>query len=376
MNSSHRLAFLRYIVIDECLSEATNQSVNAGEDKCWFKEDLLGTINARIADFSAHTKPIAMRTLEKDLVDMQGLFDVKILKLSRSRKAHYRYEREGMSIRNSALSANQALALDDLFRHLELFHFISGQEWWWEAESRLRTHFELFTEDLQERFRSRNANAVEASSVFEDHRSPDASRKWLPVLSKAAAKSRPIRVGYRLRHDAPLTHATCLAEWLTCQENEWMLGMLAWDDEAEDGFRMLVPLKSIDSVDDVTAQFPTAFRNVKEWSWSKYAGQRMGLSPGIIGSKEQSTESVQIWLSENVASRFMVDPIHPAQDMRLQRAGGGVIFTIDLVVDESLIRWLMQWGSEAQLLEPAEARHTMRLKSRVMAQLYEPMFGP
>jgi predicted DNA-binding transcriptional regulator YafY len=102
----------------------------------------------------------------------------------------------------------------------------------------------------------------------------------------------------------------------------------------------------------------------------------MGLSAGIIDAKEQSTESVQIWLSENVASRFMVDPIHPTQDMRLQRSGGGVIFTIDLVVDESLLRWVLQWGSEAQLLEPAEARHSLRLKSREVAQLYEPMFGP
>ena len=139
---------------------------------------------------------------------------------------------------------------------------------------------------------------------------------------------------------------------------------------------MLLPLKSIESIDDVTAQFPASLQQIKEWSWSKYAARRMGLSAGIIDAKEQSTESVQIWLSENVASRFMVDPIHPTQDMRLQRSGGGVIFTIDLVVDESLLRCVLQWGSEAQLLESAEARHSLRLKSREVAQLYEPMFGP
>jgi predicted DNA-binding transcriptional regulator YafY len=376
MNSSHRLVFLRYIVIDECLFQATNQDSNAEGEKIWFKEDLLEEINTRIAGFSVHTKPIAMRTLEKDLVDMQMLFDVKVRKLSRNRRAHYCYERPGMSIRHSALSTDHAMALQKLFAHLESFHFINGQEWWWEAESRLRVHFDLFSEDAQSRSRGRNANTVEAASVFEDHLWPDASRKWLPVLSKAAAKARPVRLGYRARHDAPLSHATCLAEWLTCQREEWMLGLLAWDDEAQDGFRMLMPLKSIDSVDDITAQFPVDFKQMNGWSWSKYALQRMGLSAGVIEAKEQRTESVQIWLSEHVASRFMVDPIHPSQDMRLQRAGGGVIFTIDVIVDDSLIQWLMQWGSEAQLLEPAEARHTLRLKSRELAQLYEPMFGP
>jgi predicted DNA-binding transcriptional regulator YafY len=72
----------------------------------------------------------------------------------------------------------------------------------------------------------------------------------------------------------------------------------------------------------------------------------------------------------------MVDPIHPSQDLRLQRAGGGVIFTINVVVDAALFRWVMQWGNQAQLLEPAEARHTLRLKAREVASLYEPMFGP
>ena len=125
MNSSHRLVFLRYIVIDECLFQATNQDSNAEGEKIWFKEDLLEEINTRIADFSVHTKPIAMRTLEKDLVDMQMLFDVKVRKLSRNRRAHYCYERPGMSIRHSALSTDHAMALQKLFAHLESFHFLS-----------------------------------------------------------------------------------------------------------------------------------------------------------------------------------------------------------------------------------------------------------
>jgi predicted DNA-binding transcriptional regulator YafY len=379
MNSIHRLAFLRYIVIDECLFEATNnasESEAAKEAKIWFKDDLLDAINERIAKFSVHSKPIAMRTLEKDIVDLQALFDVKVLKLSHNRRAHYRYAHSGMSIRNSSLSAEQALALEQLFVHLESFHFMEGQEWWWEAESRLRVHFDLFPEDSQVRLAERKIKSVNAAAVFESHHWSDASRKWLPVLSKAAAKLIPVRLAYRLKHDVPLSHTTCRIEWLTVDHEEWLIGMLSWDEEAEEMFRMLVPLKAVDSVDDVTAHFPGESHDLDGWSWSSYAAQRMGLNDGIIDSKLEVSEPVQIWLEEPIANRFMVDPIHPSQDLRLQRAGGGVIFTINVVVDAALFRWVMQWGNQAQLLEPAEARHTLRLKAREVASLYEPMFGP
>ena len=131
MTAINRLAFLRYIVIDECLAEATcqNQTVpmpGVSRRKLMHKQDLLAAVNARIAEFSAHTKPIAMRTLEKDLVDVQKLFGVKILKLSHHRRAHYRYARVGMSIRDAALSADQALALQQLFKQLELFRLDAG----------------------------------------------------------------------------------------------------------------------------------------------------------------------------------------------------------------------------------------------------------
>ena len=84
MTAINRLAFLRYIVIDECLVEATCQNQTAADagvvqEKLMHKQDLLGAVNTRIAEFSAHTKPIAMRTLEKDLVDVQKLFGVNIL---------------------------------------------------------------------------------------------------------------------------------------------------------------------------------------------------------------------------------------------------------------------------------------------------------
>ena len=174
MTAINRLAFLRYIVIDECLVEATCQNQSAHAEgvpgKLMHKQDLLGAVNTRIAEFSAHTKPIAMRTLEKDLVDVQKLFGVKILKLSHHRRAHYRYARVGMSIRDAALSAEQALALQQLFKQLELLRLTPGQEWWWEAESRLRVHFDLFPVEVQARSSHRPVKSVKGAEVFKEHR--------------------------------------------------------------------------------------------------------------------------------------------------------------------------------------------------------------
>lgn len=381
MTAINRLAFLRYIVIDECLVEATCQNQTAADaegvpGKLMHKQDLLGAVNTRIAEFSAHTKPIAMRTLEKDLVDVQKLFGVKILKLSHHRRAHYRYARVGMSIRDAALSAEQALALQQLFKQLELLRLTPGQEWWWEAESRLRVHFDLFPVEVQARSSHRPVKSVKGAEVFKEHRWPDAGRKWLPALAKVAAKSIPIRLAYRLEHDAPLIHTTCRAEWLTPQQEGWMLGVSAWDEEAEEIFRMLIPLNAIDSLDDVTAKFSTELEAAPHWDWPQYAEHRMGLEAGVIESNPKKPEHAQVWLSEGLAKRYLVDPIHPSQDLRLQKAAGGVIFSLNVVVDSSLFRWILQWGSEAQLLEPAEGRHALRTLAQEMAALYEPMFGP
>tara|TARA_Y100000385_G_C13075714_1_gene631324 strand:- start:467 stop:1612 length:1146 start_codon:yes stop_codon:yes gene_type:complete len=381
MTATNRLAFLRYIVIDECLVQATRQNptLDDADDapgKLLHKQDLLAAVNARIAEFSEHTKPIAMRTLEKDLVDVQNLFGVKILKLSHNRRAHYRYAQVGMSIRDAALSADHALALQQLFKQLELFRLAPGQEWWWEAESRLRVHFDLFPEEVQARSSHRLVKSVKGAEVFKNHRWPDAGRKWLPALAKVGSKSTPIRLAYRLDHDGPLVHTTCRAEWLTRQQETWMVGVSAWDEEAEEIFRMLIPLNAIDSLDDVTAQFSTELAAAPHWDWPQYAEHRIGLEAGVIESNPGSPEHVQVWLSEALAKRYLVDPIHPSQDLRLQKAAGGVLFSLNLVVDSSLLRWILQWGSEAQLLEPAEGRHALRVMAQEMAALYEPMFGP
>ena len=381
MTATNRLAFLRYIVIDECLVQATRQNptLDDADDapgKLLHKQDLLAAVNARIGEFSEHTKPIAMRTLEKDLVDVQNLFGVKILKLSHHRRAHYRYAQVGMSIRDAALSADHALALQQLFKQLELLRLSPGQEWWWEAESRLRVHFDLFPEEVQARSSHRLVKSVKGAEVFKNHRWPDAGRKWLPALAKVGSKSTPIRLAYRLDHDGPLVHTTCRAEWLTQQQETWMVGVSAWDEEAEEIFRMLIPLNAIDSLDDVTAQFSTELAAAAHWDWPQYAEHRLGLEAGVIESNPGSPEHVQVWLSEALAKRYLVDPIHPSQDLRLQKAAGGVLFSLNVVVDSSLLRWILQWGSEAQLLEPAEGRHALRVMAQEMAALYEPMFGP
>lgn len=381
MNPIQRHAFLRYIVIDECLVQPFKNPENLGAsnsegESLWYKEDLLTAINQRISSFSPHSKPIAMRTLEKDLVDMQSLFGVEILKLSKNRRAHYRYAKSDMSIRKASLNSDQAIALQQLFRHLETLHYQEGEEWWWEAESQLRLHFDMFEDDENDRKSARRRNDRAVESVLKNHRWPDSSAKWLPHLTKAAAKAIPIRLAYRLKADGVLEHATCRIEWLTKENEEWLIGLLAWDEEAQEPFRLLLPTRSVDSMDDVSARFSESLQNPVAWSWVHYASERMGLTPGIVESSVASTEQVQIWLESDAAKRFLIDPIHPSQDLRLQQSAGGVIFTINVVVDSSLFKWVLQWGKQAQLIEPAEARHAMRMEARSLAALYDPMFGP
>ena len=112
MTAINRLAFLRYIVIDECLVEATRQNetvTDAGgvTAKLMHKQDLLAAVNARIAEFSEHTKPIAMRTLEKDIVDMETMYGLRIERGRVGGKVHLTYAADSDGIHRAHLAQNE-----------------------------------------------------------------------------------------------------------------------------------------------------------------------------------------------------------------------------------------------------------------------------
>jgi hypothetical protein len=95
-----------------------------------FKPELLERVNALLKEASPGIKPIAMRTLEKDIADMQVLYGVEIVKHSDHKRAYYAYSEFGMSIGSGALTAEEKAQLHGVLGNLSRFRGAEGFEWW------------------------------------------------------------------------------------------------------------------------------------------------------------------------------------------------------------------------------------------------------
>ena len=75
MASPERNVQLRYIILDACMAQAARD-----ESVVWTKEALLQEVNRQLREDNPSTKPIAMRTLEKDIVDMESTYGLRIIR--------------------------------------------------------------------------------------------------------------------------------------------------------------------------------------------------------------------------------------------------------------------------------------------------------
>jgi len=96
----------------------------------------------------------------------------------------------------------------------------------------------------------------------------------------------------------------------------------------------------------------------------------------LVPLKLQKPQTVRVWVEAELARQFLKEPMHPSQDLRVEQSAAGIIFTLQVIPDESFKQFAWQWGLKFQVLEPAELRHAMREESKALADMYAPMFGP
>ena len=86
MASPERNVQLRYIILDACMAQAARDA-----SVVWTKEALLQEVNRQLREDNPATKPIAMRTLEKDIVDMEAMYGLRIERTWSGGKVHFAY---------------------------------------------------------------------------------------------------------------------------------------------------------------------------------------------------------------------------------------------------------------------------------------------
>ena len=364
MASPERYTQWRYLILDDCFHQAAcNPSIQ------WFKEALLQEVNRRLSEMNPSIKPIAMRTLEKDLVDFEALYGTEVLRQREGGRVFYRYASPEESIHKGNLSKGERTALMTVLDSLGRYRDMERWDWWAWAEVLLRGQMGIFPEA--------DSNVSAMDRIQRLTMSKDAQR-WLLTVAESLFSSKPLRIAYAPGLGEQTERISFLPEQLVLQENRLFALGRCWDMEAEDWFGLCLDLNEIVALDDVAVDWPASSSTYRDvhFSWSRYIEHRIKLQPGLVQLKSQSPETVRVWVEADLARQFLKEPMHPSQDLRVEQSASGIIFTLQVIPDESFKQFALQWGRKFQVLEPAELRHAMREESKALADMYAPMFGP
>lgn len=369
MASPERLAYLRYRILDACLFIPA-QSLSEGalpetSKRKWSKIELLDEVNGQLRSVNPHLKPIAMRTMEKDFFDMERIFSVKIAKTYEGKKPHYHYATAGMSIASVNLSQAESAHvqgfLDVMKRHRDQL----GWEWWHESEARLR-HGLGFVDPTNQRGIS--PVIMEA----EDNRK---HAQWFAKAMEFMRRGSQIRMAVDAR-DQGVERYAFVIERMFQQRGDWLLLGHAWDAEGLEYYPLILRMNDVRSMEEAIGETPGTWPTSGLLNWDSFISNRMFLMPGVVKSSEAPAETIRIWMDSELGQLYLLEPFHNSQDLRIERAANGLIFTMHLVPDASFVQSILRWGKRAQVLEPAELRHRIRLETHQMSAQYQPMFGP
>ncbi|MGB1075728.1 MAG: WYL domain-containing protein [Flavobacteriales bacterium] len=370
VSSARRLTTLRYAVLDECFTRPPGRNPSEPLPR-HFKSDLLNLVNQRLREAIPGTKPIAMRTLEKDIQDMQRLFGVKIVRYHEKKRVWYSYAQDGMTIRAAGLTGSEASTLTGALEICSRFTGNQDKAWLPWALEMLRHHFHL--DDAQQASR-RNQKEAHGWSVGTANRFPAQ-----PELQRIL---HGLKLGewcaLRLKDKSLLSflpehfHFGSHGEFVCGVENrlnadgavEWWMRVLDWTQIA-----------SIESLTEV----PKSRDKDRGRIWSDWCRRRFSIRPGEWADENvwnPEAEEVRIWFANDRARELMRRPWHSSQEIRTETAAGGEIFTFHLVVDDSLISAVLSEGPRAQWLEPLATRNDIRDMMVNWPAMYAPMFGP
>ncbi|MDA0912554.1 MAG: WYL domain-containing protein [Bacteroidetes bacterium] len=363
MASPERHAHWRYFILDECFSEAQED-----DQIRWFKTNLLLEVNRRLKAIHPGTKPIAMRTLEKDLVDFEKIYGVSIERRREKGKIYFAYPKGQIGIHTGELSSKERRNLMSLLDSMGRFRSLKNWDWWVFMEVMLKGQLGFYSNQSKRR---------EAGVVVDRELYGHEVQRWLLPIAESIYKAVPLRVAYAPDLGDATERVQFMPEFLSIRNGSIHVAGTCWDDEAEDFFRLVIALEEITSLDDVAVAWPNAqYQATPANRWSEYLLSRMKLSPGLVIDWDRKPDLIRVWVGEALAQRFLKMPMHQSQDMRVEQAANGIIFTIQVVPDDSFVAFALQHGAQFQILEPDDLRHRVRLESAAVAKLYEPMFGP
>ena len=326
-------ALIRYRIIDKCLRNKykpfpTKQLLR---EEC--EEALYG---------SSDGSNICDSTIEKDMFSMKMDHDAPI-RYSK-RHAGYYYEDPDFSINDIPLTEDDLSAIQFAAKTLMQFRDVD-----------LFRQFGNAIDKIVDRVAIGNSTSEDEHSYFVQFETSLSSggNEFLPVLLDAIKASRLVSFDYTSFISDKTKGRTVLPLMLKEYRNRWYV--ITYDESKSDIVTFALDRMTLPVIEEQVGEKPADF---DPYSYFQYA-------VGITSNKSEPERVV--FKAENIAAKYIdSQPFHPNQ--RIVKEGKNrTTFELTVLISEELIRSLLSYGGEIEVLEPESLR--IKMAERVLSMV-------
>lgn len=337
---ANKSAIIRYRVIDQCL----RNKMHSYPTKEYLRQKCEEALS-RLDDVN-----ISISTIEKDIAAMKDNKELGYMApigYDRARKGYY-YTEADYSINSLPLSIEELEALK--FAAVTLFQYrnISIFEYFKEAIDKIYTKLSLTSEP--------DDPSIDKFVLFEKSNG-DKGTEWLQPLYSAIVSDRPVDFTYNNIYKKEQKQFRIVPYLLKEHHNHWYL--IGWY-EKHDCF-LTFSLDRILQLDIIDKRV----RKKKDFDPERHFQHTTGIMEGTKRPIKVSFEA-----REPVNKLILLQPMHPTQRVSKDKAGS-TVFTMEVVQTPELIRQLLYWGQELQVITPKSLAVAMKDTIQQMTRNYK-----
>jgi predicted DNA-binding transcriptional regulator YafY len=223
-------------------------------------------------------------------------------------------------------------------------------------EAPLSTAFRKITDGLRDTI-SMTWSDLDSAVSFRSIGKATADVHLFEQLSHAVFKQVEIRFDYKKPDAARYEQRYVQPYHLGCVENLWYL--FAFDLDREQLRTFALP-----RIRDVRVS-KTRFRRPVDFSIGRFLGE----SFGVFAKPAKTKYNVRVQFDPFAAARIEERQWHPSQKIK-QLRNGGIELSLTLGNLEEIERWILSWGSHAQVLTPPELKERIARTAATVADSY------
>jgi predicted DNA-binding transcriptional regulator YafY len=193
---------------------------------------------------------------------------------------------------------------------------------------------------------SKLEHVVHVSNAFPAD--PAKSETMIREILRAIGEKKKVRISYLRTYDGAITDRVVEPHGLLCRLNNWYLTGLCTQRKQRRVF-LLLNIRKLTVIENSVYRMPPGFSLKEAYQdiWGTWTDDQAG-----------ELETVRIHVCAGTAERFRHNLFHESQGV-YELSDGRLEVTYRLTGAQEMIPWLMSWGNEVEVLEPAWLREQL-----------------